>query len=174
MDGSPFTAVARVVKTRGLDGEVLVHTLIESDPSAALRGIPLWPVPPRRVPRPLHALEVKHGRSEADAVVSFSEICDAASARRLVGTLLLAETALLPEPPINRSATVLGVAVADESRGSLGTVADVIVTGANDVWVVRGPFGEVLVPVIPDVVLDLDLEGRVALVRLLPGLLDEG
>ncbi len=68
----------------------------------------------------------------------------------------------------------VGLAVIDEERGDLGCVEDVIVTGANDVWVIRGErYGEVLVPVIDDVVLGVDEEMRTARVRLLPGLLEE-
>ncbi len=68
-----------------------------------------------------------------------------------------------------------GLEVYDEARGYLGRISDVIVTGANDVYVVQGgPFGEVLIPAIKEVVLDVRLgEGRVE-VRLIPGLIEEG
>ena len=62
----------------------------------------------------------------------------------------------------------------DEERGELGVIDEIIVTGANDVWVVRGgPLGEVLIPVIDDCVLEVDTETRTARVRLLPGLIEE-
>jgi 16S rRNA processing protein RimM len=51
---------------------------------------------------------------------------------------------------------------------------EVIETGANDVYVVQGPRGELLIPVIEDVVQELDLENQRMVVTLLPGLLDEG
>lgn len=173
MDASPFTAVAKVVKTRGLDGEVAVTPLVEADLGTTLEDLPLWPVPPRWAPRPLHVQAVRPSRAEGSAVVSFCEVHDVATARRLVGSLLLVRTDLLPEAVVARDDDLLGFAVVDDSRGHLGEIADVIVTGANDVWVVHGPLGEVLVPVIPDVVLHLDVKSRTALVRLLPGLIDE-
>jgi 16S rRNA processing protein RimM len=67
----------------------------------------------------------------------------------------------------------VGCAVEDEERGSLGTIREVIATGANDVWVVRGDGDEVLLPVIDDVVVDVDAATRVIRVRLLPGLMEE-
>lgn len=173
MDASPFTAVAKVVKTRGLDGAVAVTPLVGSDLAAAVGGLPLWPVPPRWVPRPLHVEAVRSGRTEGTSVVTFREVRDVTTARKLVGALLLAQTDLLPEAVRESDDVLVGFAVIDESRGRLGEIADVIVTGANDVWVVNGPFGEVLVPAIPDVVLRLDTDARTALVRLLPGLIDE-
>ena len=48
---------------------------------------------------------------------------------------------------------MLAVSVEDQQRGVLGTIVEVIVTGANDVWVVEGRFGEILIPVIDDVVM---------------------
>ncbi len=55
----------------------------------------------------------------------------------------------------------------------LGQVVEVIETGANDVYVVRGPRGEVLLPAIEQVVLSLDLEARLMVVHLMPGLLGD-
>ena len=67
---------------------------------------------------------------------------------------------------------LIGVRVEAESGESLGQVVDVLETGANDVYVVRGPQGEVLLPAVKDVVLKLDLEARQMVVNLLPGLLE--
>jgi len=64
--------------------------------------------------------------------------------------------------------------VIDDERGLIGTVDDVIITGANDVWIVDGPFGEVLIPVIEDVVHEIDEDAMTARVTLLPGLIEEG
>ncbi|MCX8007734.1 MAG: ribosome maturation factor RimM [Coriobacteriia bacterium] len=172
MDGSPFTAVARVVKTHGLDGEVALSLMFDADPRELLVGRELWPVPPRGVPRPLHACDIRVPSTGDEVVVRFAETQDLATSKRLVGTLLLARAGDLPELPAGPP-DARGFAVVDEQRGLLGTIEDVIVTGANDVWVVRGTRGEVLVPVIEDVVMDLDEASRTAIVRLLPGLLDE-
>jgi 16S rRNA processing protein RimM len=52
-------------------------------------------------------------------------------------------------------------------------VTEVLQTGANDVLVVASPAGELLIPDIPDVVLQVDLETGRILVELPPGLRDE-
>jgi len=67
---------------------------------------------------------------------------------------------------------LIGVKVKAESGESLGQVVEVLKTGANDIYVVRGPWGEVLLPAVKDVVLKLDLEARQMVVHLLPGLLE--
>jgi 16S rRNA processing protein RimM len=69
---------------------------------------------------------------------------------------------------------LIGVDVETETGEWLGRVADVIATGAADVFVVRGPRGEVLLPAIEDVILKLDTEERQMTVHLLPGMLEDG
>ncbi len=68
---------------------------------------------------------------------------------------------------------LIGVDVETETGEWLGRVADVIATGAADVFVVRGPRGEILLPAIEDVILELDTEEREMTVQLLPGLLED-
>jgi 16S rRNA processing protein RimM len=65
---------------------------------------------------------------------------------------------------------LVGVAVFDETGQHLGEVVDVLETGANNVFVVRGAEGELLLPDIDEVIREIELEsGRIS-VRLLPGL----
>ena len=76
-------------------------------------------------------------------------------------------------PEVEEPEDLTGYRVVDAGRGDIGVVSDVIVTGANDVWVGSGRLGEVLVPVIDSVVEAVDAESREIRVRLLPGLLDD-
>jgi len=65
---------------------------------------------------------------------------------------------------------VLGLRVEDEAGALLGRIEDVLSTGANDVYVVRGERGELLLPAIEDVVREVDVAGGRIVVALLPGL----
>jgi 16S rRNA processing protein RimM len=67
---------------------------------------------------------------------------------------------------------VLGCEVITTDGRRLGVIAEVLSTGANDVWVVRGGAAEVLVPVIEDVVKTIDLDARKMTIEAVPGLLD--
>ena len=69
---------------------------------------------------------------------------------------------------------LIGFDVVDEEGMPIGALSEIMQTGANDVYVVRRPDGrEVLLPVIPSVVLDLEADRRQIRVHLIPGLLDE-
>ncbi|EHQ91417.1 ribosome maturation factor RimM [Desulfosporosinus youngiae] len=54
----------------------------------------------------------------------------------------------------------------------LGTLSQVLETGANDVYVVKGPKGELCVPALRSVVRNVDVPGRRMDVILPPGLRD--
>ena len=66
---------------------------------------------------------------------------------------------------------LIGMAVVTREGTTLGEVTQIIITGANDVLVVTGQGGEVLLPVIADVVKKIDAESRRISVELLPGLM---
>jgi 16S rRNA processing protein RimM len=58
--------------------------------------------------------------------------------------------------------------VVDESGNELGTLVDIMETGANQVYVIRGAAGteEILLPNIPSVVLTIDIESAKIVVRM--------
>ncbi|WP_372632875.1 ribosome maturation factor RimM [Cohnella sp.] len=67
---------------------------------------------------------------------------------------------------------IVGCEVFTEEGELLGTVTDTLSPGANDIWVVKMPKGkELLLPVIDDVVLDVDVAARKIKVHLMEGLL---
>ncbi|HLG74215.1 MAG TPA: 16S rRNA processing protein RimM, partial [Chloroflexota bacterium] len=55
----------------------------------------------------------------------------------------------------------------------LGSLKDVIQTGANDVYIVAAESGELLLPAIKDVIKQVDLSAGRMVVHLLPGLMPE-
>lgn len=69
-------------------------------------------------------------------------------------------------------ADVIGMEVFEE-ESRLGVLADVMQTGANDVFVIDlGDKKELLIPVIKDCVLDIDYEAKKINVKLMKGMLD--
>lgn len=68
---------------------------------------------------------------------------------------------------------LLGLRVVTSKGDELGRVVEVLQTGANDVYVVRGERGEVLVPAISSVIDAIDVSVGVISITPLPGMLDE-
>lgn len=87
--------------------------------------------------------------------------------------LVTRDNAVSLEPNENFIVDLIGLSVVTDEGEPFGTLTDVLVTGANDVYVVETPEGrEVLFPAIPSCVLDVDLEKAVITVHILDGLLD--
>ena len=68
---------------------------------------------------------------------------------------------------------LMGLEVRDADTGQVyGRIIDVMQTGANDVYVIKGEDREYLVPAIADVVVSTDVDGGVMTIRPLDGLFD--
>ena len=68
---------------------------------------------------------------------------------------------------------LIGMEVRDVDSGQVyGRLDDVMQTGANDVYVIKGEDKEYLVPAIADVIVSTDLENDVMTIRPLEGLFD--
>lgn len=137
---------------------------------ALLAGTEVWFVPPSATAASSRIISVRPGPKGPIALLEGIGSID--QARLLVGSRMLARAQDVPEDWFDAEEfDAVGMRVRDEVHGDLGDVVDVIITGANDVFVVEGPFGQVLIPVIDDVVLDIDEDADLITVRLLPGLL---
>jgi 16S rRNA processing protein RimM len=101
---------------------------------------------------------------------SVTSVDDAESLRGRLLTLPESELAPLAEDEFY-SYQLIGLEVVDLDGTHLGKVVELIATGSNDVYVVNGPCGELLLPAIDDVILEVDLPGGRMLVSLMEGML---
>ena len=109
------------------------------------------------------------------AYLRLSGIDDREAAGELGGRLLAipeSELQPLPEGHYYRF-QLIGLAVISTDGEELGRVTDVLSTGANDVYVVHGDRGELLLPATDEVVREIDLEAGRMLIEALPGLLPQ-
>ena len=168
---APYRRLGKITKAHGTRGEVTVAPR-DGLSLSLLAGVDVWIVPPpasgaitRRI------TDVRPGPK--GSLVRITGVESPAEAHEVVGRYLIARG---EEVPATGSETeeLIGYEVHDKKRGLIGTVAEVIETGANDVLVVEeGPFGQVLVPVIDQVIISVDQSASVVHVALLEGLIDE-
>lgn len=78
-----------------------------------------------------------------------------------------------PPPGCYWEHQIVGLVVMTVGGLELGTVWEVMETGANDVLLVRQGRREHLIPMIEDVVMEVDLERGVLVINPMPGLLEE-
>ena len=60
-----------------------------------------------------------------------------------------------------------------DTQEHLGVITDVSQTGANDVWHIKREGKEYLIPSIPDVVINVDIDAGKVIIRPLKGILDD-
>jgi 16S rRNA processing protein RimM len=127
-------------------------------------GSALWLRGERRL------VEQSHWR-RASPIVKLSGIDDpevAAAARGELVEIPESDLHTLPEDAYYEH-QLIGLSVYSDGA-EIGTVTGMLPTGANDVLVVAGIAGEYLLPMIDDVVKQVDLDGRRLVVELLEGL----
>ena len=109
-------------------------------------------------------VKLKVNRIGADAVfLNVEGIADRDQAERLRGELLYIdrEHAVELDEDTEFICDLIGLTGIDDSGRSLGVLRDVLQPGGNDVYVFRGPLGEVLVPALKSVVLGVDHEQEI-------------
>lgn len=166
----PFLAIGRVLRPHGVRGELLLEMLTEfpehlAETQTVFVGAEGDAAP---APHPLRRAR-QHGN---DLLVQLADCPDrnAAEAYRGQVVFIRAEQAAPLPPGRYYHHQILGLTVMSDTGETLGEVSEILETGANDVYVVRGAAGEVLLPAIKDVVLSIDLDARRMTVHLLEGL----
>jgi 16S rRNA processing protein RimM len=165
-----FLAVGRVSRPHGVHGEVRVEPLTD-DPERfrALRAVYLDEAAP-------HPVAVEGVRFHQGLVLlRLAGYPTRDEAERLRGALLLipeSEAVPLAEGEYFLHQLV-GIAAYTADGEPLGTLSEVLETGANNVFIIDGPRGQLLVPDIPDVIQEVDIAAGRLVIRPLPGLLEE-
>jgi 16S rRNA processing protein RimM len=168
----PLVELGPIVNRHGIRGEVrmLPHNPDSTTAATAARVVLLGPGGQREV------LTVRSARRHKRFILlHFVGIESADAAEALVGRVVAVPRAALPAaaPGSVYHADLLGCVVWTTRGERLGTVREMMVTGSNDVCVVRDGRREVLVPLVADVISELDVSGGRLVVRPLPGLLDD-
>lgn len=163
-----YLAVGRIAAAHGIHGEVEVE--IHTDfPERFVPGARFL-VGQRKEPMVVESVRPYRKR----LLIKFEGVSDRTVAQSLRGAWIqvpISEAWPLEEGEYYEF-QVLGLEVWTEEGEYLGTLEEVIYTGANDVYVVHGPRGEVLLPAIPEVIREVNLDAERMTVRPLPGLIE--
>lgn len=159
--------MAQVLSAHGIRGELKCRVITDFPKQRFKRG--------NRVLIRGDAYTVQSARIQGNALLlKLAEVADRNAAETFRGADVEVRTedaGALPKGQFYWH-QVIGLQVIDITTSEeLGTVADIIETGANDVYLVRGARGEVLIPAIKDVVKDIDLANGRMLIEPLPGML---
>jgi 16S rRNA processing protein RimM len=152
-DPANAVTVGRIVAAHGVKGEVKVEPLTDF-PERFRAGSRLWIDGASRL--------VERGRIQGRIVViKLRDVDTRSQAEALQGKeLVVAEASRLEGAGLYYLHDILGARVEDQAGEVLGSVAEVLSTGSNDVYVVRGERGEILLPALDDVILQVDIVSK--------------
>lgn len=163
--GRQFLIVGYVRGQWGLKGEISVEVMTD--------------FPDRFKPRKTLfidgcPLSIERSRPDkSDFILKLSGIDDIDQAGKLRGKALeipLDEAHPLPEGKYYRFQLV-GLEVLTTAGESVGRITEILPTASNDVYIVQGNRGEILIPAIADVVKSVDLEKGLLIIEVIEGLL---
>jgi len=163
-------AVGEVLGTYGVAGAVWVRPLTDArDRARTLSDVLLLRDEDSRPAKVVSAREV-----EGRWLVTFEGVSTREEAQTLRGSLVAVPPSTSPPLPEGEWCVreLVGREVRTVDGKSLGTVSDVIRTGANDCWEIQGPEGELLFPALRDLVVGIPKGTGPITVRIPPGLLE--
>ena len=157
-----YRSIARIQKTHGRNGEVVAvpaHGL----PASLCAGLEVTLVPPAlKGPRSYKVLRCTG--DDMGQLLSLEGVTTIDAASKLVGKTVLARVDdLSPDLALHDVDALMGREVRDVTLGSLGRIQEVMRGPANDVWVVDGERGEVLVPVVDSMVREFGPTGAIVM-----------
>ncbi|WP_085830355.1 ribosome maturation factor RimM [Collinsella vaginalis] len=168
-----YRNIARVIKPHGSKGEVVV---------AALRGLPFCVSPGLTVALTPPALdrdrfctvEGVSGERDGTALVRFSGITSIQDAEGITGCRVLARRSDLSlADGVLAFDELIGREVVDGVAGPLGRIDAIMESPAQDIWVVAGARGEIMIPAASELVGTVPPDGPIH-VHLPAGLIEGG
>ncbi len=165
-----FVAVAYIVRTHGLKGDVKVIQLSD-DPDRIYSLSSIFIISKNGEKKESCINKVKAIKGGFAISLEFST--SLSEAQQIVGSYI---SVPVDEVPALGKDTwyqyeIIGIEVFTTDGTCLGKVGDILSTGSNDVYIVRDKEREYLIPAIRDVIKEVDIKGRRMVIALMDGLI---
>lgn len=184
-DAAPdaFLLVARVLRAHGTQGELACEIITEfpqrfgrtkrvflAPPRGPTRLEPLAGVQPK--PYTVDRARLAQHRGFPEVILKLEGIADRDASEEYRGWLVQVPESESWRLPRGRFYwhQIIGLRVVTVEGEEIGKVSDILETGANDVYVVKGSGGERLLPAIKQVIVEIAPERGEMVVSLIPGL----
>ena len=173
MAASSLVVLGRLMKPHGIKGAIRVEYYAESP---ELLEKPLMLRAGRFAPRPVRIREWSLWKDQL--ILTIEGVNDRTQAEQMRGQELLIDASHLPEAEGNEPylRDLLGLTVKLENGEVVGELEDIDFPAGQEMWVIRAPESEggyeVLLPAVPEFVLDIDLDAEVVTIAPPEGLLE--
>ena len=169
MPQKPFLEAGQIVSTHGVRGEVRVQVWCDSpEQFSGFRRL-FWDSEGKQPVK----LKARPHKNMALAKLEGVDTVEAAQVLRNKMLYVDRRDIKLPKGSYLVQ-DLLGITVVDADTGEVyGTLTDVSQTGANAVYHMQTPKGEVLIPAIPEIVVTVDVAKGILQLRPMKGLFDD-
>jgi 16S rRNA processing protein RimM len=168
-DEPVFVVIGKFRRPHGIRGEIIM-TVLTDFPELLVPGQTVY------ASERYHPYRIKEVRWHgADLLVSLQELPDRTAVEIFRNVMVYMKAEELPTLSEGEYFLhqLVGLEVHTDQDQHLGRIKEILITGANDVYLIESEEGkEILLPVIEEVVLEIDQEKGIVLVHILPGLLD--
>ncbi len=168
-DEPVFVVIGKFRRPHGIRGEIRMSVLTDY-PEVLTKGMAIY------TGAQYHPYTIKAVRWHGgDLLVSLQELPDRTAVEIFRNIMVYMKGEDIPDLPEDEyyPHQLIGLNVITDQGQSLGTIKEIIFTGANDVYVMQPPQGkEILLPAIEQVILEIKQEEGFVLVHIIPGLLD--
>lgn len=171
-----YFKVGDIVNTHGIKGEVRVVSITDYPEERFAPGKKLYIYHDSEPKARAEVVVASHRNHKSFHLLTFEGIQSINEVETYKGMSLH-----VPETDLHELAEdeyyfhdLIGLDVQTEDGQKIGQIKEIMETGSNDVWVVKRPKKtDLLLPAIPSVILEVDLEGASVTVHILEGLDDD-
>lgn len=168
-----FLIIGRVGKPHGVRGEARVEILTElPERFTWLERVFVSLKEHDTAPRPVGVESVRFHKNQALVKFTGYDWRDQVTALRSHWLFVPEEEGIPLEEGEFYAYQLIGMDVHTDEDVYLGKIKEIMQTKANDVYIVKGPKGEVLLPETDEVVQEIDIESGRVIVHIIPGLLE--
>ncbi len=165
--------IGRIIGTHGIRGEVKVYPLTDDPRRFSVLSDCFLMSEGSTSKVQAKALQARY--SNAKVILKLDGVDDRDTAVALKGKIIAVtrENAVKLKPGTYFICDLIGCKVIDDKQGELGTIADILQTGASDIYVVkRENAKDLLIPAIKQIIDEIDIPSETVRVHLIEGLLD--
>ena len=171
-----YLILGKIVRPHGIRGELRMKIMTDY-PERLVNELKTVYIGTNPNQSDAEAYTIKSARFHKDfMLLTLDDIADRNEAERFRNQLVMIdiEHAVPLEDGEVYLYELIGLTVKTDDGKTLGTIKDVIETGANDVYVIRSrEYGELLIPIHDETLLKIDTEAEIVTVKLPDGLLPD-
>lgn len=166
-----WATIGIIVALFGIHGELKVRSLTDIPNRFAKLGTAY--LGPDHIPYPITGVRPYKGDTVILKLAGINDATGAEAVRNWEISIPLDKLAKLPADSYYQH-DIIGLQVKMLNGRDLGTITDIIVTGSNDVYIVKTPDAqELFIPAIKDVIKQVDLIRHLMYIDPIRGLLDD-